>query len=230
MSLISYSCNQDNSESIYDEINQVNSTFDNLESQDLSVQLSLSCPSFDGEYCPAPSTIETYILDEPVSDMNWEIEGNASIIGGQGTTEVRVVFSNNWQGGYLTLSGTNNGLRCINKQQLAKCQGTIDPCAGLSLGILDEYIDGTIGGNEVFLLAGGNFPSGTTYTWVIKRENGHTDLYGASTENPRRMLASQSNKIVSAQVTANYNGCTKTSINNFNNPIPNTEVDFGFGW
>ncbi len=94
------------------------------------------------------------------------------------------------------------------------------------LGILDEYLDGTqSGANFVYLNAGGNFPLGTTYTWTIKRQDGSTQYYPASTSNPRRVSASISNRITRATVTAEYSGCQKTVIKTFLCAIPNEDAN-----
>ncbi|MBQ0734377.1 hypothetical protein [Aquimarina celericrescens] len=93
--------------------------------------------------------------------------------------------------------------------------------------ILDEYIDGTqSGANIVYLFTNGNFPNGTTYEWLITRQNGLTQSYEASTDNPRAVSASSSNKIIRARVTARYQECSRTFLKTFIQPIPNGSGGF----
>lgn len=93
-----------------------------------------------------------------------------------------------------------------------------------ALSILDEYIDGTQGGaNFVYLKAGGNYPSGTTYAWEVKRQDGSIESYPASTSNPRLVSASINNRITEATVTAVYGSCGATVTKVFNCAIPHAD-------
>ena len=101
-------------------------------------------------------------------------------------------------------------------------------CDTFWVGIPDAYIDGTFSGADVILLqASGNFPAGSTYSWVIERVNGNIENYTASTQNPRPFSANINNRITRATVTASYMGCVKTSSFTFYCPIPDIDPNTG---
>jgi len=154
--------------------------------------------------------------------------GNISIINGQGTNTATFYFGSNFSGGNISVIGVGPS-NCYVERNILLCGPGPSECTTYSLGILDEYIDGTqSGANFVYLQAGGNFPSGTTYAWTIKRQNGSIQNYSASTSNPRQVSASISNKITEATVTASYQDCTRTVSKVFNCAIPDMDENGHF--
>lgn len=157
----------------------------------------------------------------------WEIEnceGAASIVGSN-TSQTITVNCNSLGRVKIKVTRFVNG-NCIEACEIFTCNDIPPPPCNYSLGILDEYIDGTqSGANWVYLHAGGNFPTGTTYTWWITRQNGSTQFYPASTQNPRQVSASINNRITQAKVTATFGNCTETITKIFRCAIPNADIN-----
>lgn len=106
------------------------------------------------------------------------------------------------------------------------CGGPCPACCPSFLAISDYYIDGIQSGpNIVGLEVTSSFPAGTTYSWIITRQDGSIQPYSASTDNPRSVSASIDNRITEATVTAEYGGCTKTVSKIFDCAIPDLDIN-----
>lgn len=93
-----------------------------------------------------------------------------------------------------------------------------------NLTISDEYVDGTLSGNNIVgLYVNGNFPSGTTYEWIVYREDGSIDNYSASTQTLRYVAASVDNRITYVEVIAYYGNCSRMFGSTFHCAIPNSD-------
>lgn len=181
-----------------------------------------------GPKCAFSKQVLTYTYSTTVLSPNitWTIvSGNISIEDGQGTNTITLKFGSNFQGGYVTVVGAGKSDCSVTFEIIACSEIPVDNCK-YHLGILDEYIDGTqSGANFVYLNAGGNFPSETTYTWTIKRQNNSTQFYPPSINNPRKISTSINNRITQATVTAEYLDCVKTVSKFFRCAIPNSDIN-----
>ena len=184
----------------------------------------------NGPECGLPGQILTYTLNTPdiVTVINWNVTSGISIISGQGTNTVTISLDSNFSGGQISVDF--NSSICVSPmaRNILLCGPGPGPddCDDYSLGILDEYIDGTqSGANYVYLHAGGNFPNGTTYEWEIRRQNGTIQFYSPSTSNPRLVSASINNRITRATVTAKFEDCEKTVTKTFQCAIPNADIN-----
>lgn len=93
------------------------------------------------------------------------------------------------------------------------------------LNIMDQYVDGTQGGyNSVGLAVNGNYPSGTNYFWTITRQDGSVQTYSSSTVITY-VVASISNRIVSASVIATYQNCSREYFDTWHCPVPHADED-----
>lgn len=199
----------------------------NADSQKGIVILPLDC-GVTGPICAYPNQTLTYTYSSP--DINpaitWTVDsGSITIVSGQGTNTVTFNFGSDFSGGTITVVGVGP-LNCTVTINILSCGIPPVDCTTYSLGILDEYLDGTQGGADiVYLHAGGNFPAGTTYAWTIKRQDGSTQFYSASTSNPRQVVASINNRITQATVTAEFEDCTRTVTNTFICAIPNADIN-----
>ncbi len=183
--------------------------------------------------CADSSNIISYNGNGVFSTLNaqayyWSIcEGNAVINGSNTNQTVNVSCTSS---GTFKIKVTRfiNGT-CIEACEIYNCNNgiiVIGNACNYSLGILDEYLDGTqSGSNIVYLQASGNFPNGTSYSWTITRQDGSTQFYSASTQNPRMVSASINNRITKATVTATYQNCTKTVTKIFRCAIPNADIN-----
>jgi len=182
--------------------------------------LPLDC-GVAGPKCAYPNQTLTYTYSSP--DINPSITW--TIASGQGTNTVTLTFGSDFSGGTISVVGVGP-VNCTVTRNILLCGITPIDCTTYSLGILDEYLDGTQSGVDiVYLHAGGNFPSGTTYAWIIKRQNGSTQFYSASTSNPRQVVASINNRITQSTVTAEYEDCIKTVTKTFMCAIPNAGIN-----
>lgn len=121
-------------------------------------------------------------------------------------------------------SGVTSG-HLSNKITFNDCESQGITCDDYWVAILDEYIDGTqSGSNYVYLMANGNYPAGTTYTWTTTRQNGLKQTY-TTTDDTVLVSASVNNRIVSATVTASFEDCTETVNKTFDCAIPNTDAN-----
>ena len=185
----------------------------------------------NGPRCELPNQTLTFTLITPEVNAtgNWTVSGgNIFIIGsGQGTNTVTLFLGSDYSGdGELSVE-INGSICASDSREIPLCGNPITPeeCQ-YSLGILDEYIDGTqSGANVVYLHAGGNFPTGTTYEWKIRRQNGTIQFYSPSTSNPRLVSASINNRITRATVTAKFEDCEKTVTKTFMCAIPNADIN-----
>lgn len=181
-----------------------------------------------GPKCASKNQTLSYTYFSP--DINptiiWTVDSNISIISGQGTNTLTIATGNNFNGGHISVEGVGP-INCVASRNIPLCGDPVpvDDCE-YSLGILDEYIDGTqSGANVVYLNAGGNFPTGTTYEWEIRRQDGTTQFYSPSTSNPRLISASINNRIIRATVTAKFEDCEKTETETFMCAIPNVDIN-----
>jgi len=224
-----YSCDSDSSDLENIQTNEVFTIGEtiNSDSERGILILPLDC-GVTGPKCAYPNQTLTYTYSSP--DMNpsitWTVDsGNITIASGQGTNTVTFSFGINFSGGTISVVGVGP-LNCTVTRNILSCGIPPIDCTTYSLAILDEYLDGTHSGADVvYLHAGGNFPSGTTYAWTIKRQNGSTQLYSASTSNPRQVAASIDNRITQATVTAEYEDCIKTVTKTFMCAIPNDDIN-----
>ena len=185
------------------------------------------CGTF-GPLCAYPNQtlIYTYYTPDLNPNITWTVNsGHMTIVSGQGSNTITLITGSNFNGGQLTVEG-DGPIGCISTRNIRLCGGQNPGDCGYVLGILDEYIDGTqSGANVVYLNAGGNFPNGTTYEWEIKRQDGSTQFYSPSTNNPRLVSASINNRITQATVTAKFENCEKTSTKTFMCAIPNSDAN-----
>lgn len=201
------------------------------ENQNINRRGLLTECATSGPLCGLPNQTISYTLTTPdvITTINWIVDSSEdiSIASGQGTNTVTLNLGSDFEGGQISVEFDSS--ICVSPliRNIPLCGGPgPDDCTTYSLGILDEYIDGTQSGADiVYLHAGGNFPSGTTYAWTIKRQNGSTQFYSASTSNPRQVVASINNRITQATVTAEYEDCIKTVTKTFMCAIPNADIN-----
>ena len=181
-----------------------------------------------GPLCAFPNQTITYTYFTPDLNPNitWTVNsGDISIVSGQGTNTITLLTGNNFNGGQVSVVGVGP-IGCTSTRNILLCGGPNPNDCNYFLAILDEYIDGTqSGANYVYLLANGNFPSGTTYSWEIRRQNGTIQFYSPSTSNPRLVSASINNRITQATVTAKFEDCEKTVTKIFQCAIPNADIN-----
>lgn len=149
-----------------------------------------------------------------------------TILSGQGTPTVIVK-------GVTGASGTANVYVTKYKDGISACSdmktvtvgsSTGDLCS-FTLGILDEYVDGTQSGSDtVHLSVSGNYPTGTTYSWTITRQDGSVQYYPPQATRVRIVAASIDNRITDATVEAIYQNCTSVVSKNFRCAIPNADI------
>ena len=149
----------------------------------------------------------------------WEIcEGNATIVGSNTSQTVSV----NCSRGTFKIKVT----RFINGDCIEACETyTCDDNCNYWVAILNVDIDGSQSGSgdTIYLLANGNYPQGTFYSWLITYENGSTQNYEASPQNPRPISASFDMRVSEARVTASYQNCSETVTQLFDCALPDID-------
>jgi|GEM_PF-7092304 len=181
------------------------------------------CSIFGPSGPPVNQTF-TYSISSSLAQCSschdWDVSGNALIIGSDMGSSAQIRRTGT--GGY-TIS-----VSYINEGGCQSCSFTVPPlssgCA-FTVSINQQYFLG-IGNVGIAANTIPQVGSSATYNWTVTYQNGATNSSNSS--SPIGFFpATTANKIVSATVTVNFNGCSATTTTTFFNPIPETNGGFG---